>query len=303
MAIAQLPASLLIQLIGGTIAVTAIAWILAPLIAAFLIRFRAGRLPERLSERYLEEWLAEARSISNRFLKLTFAIAISVMRSRTLIDAEEGLPGWTSPAVVLSVEDVRVYSDFWNRFAALVIDSLLSIAVSAILFAVLRPFVPGFGLNLLFGTAWLLVVSVYCVLRLGGSPGKLLLKLRIVAMDGEPLTYRHALLRALPDYILATISVLIAAWAVAQLDGAASDAVSARERAEILAATIPVWIRWPLRLTQCAWVLAEIAVFFDSYERRALHDLIAGTVVVHRIPRVVGSLDGNPPVGSTSAYR
>jgi hypothetical protein len=49
--------------------------------------------------------------------------------------------------------------------------------------------------------------------------------------------------------------------------------------------------------------LAEIAVFFDSYERRALHDLIAGTVVVHRIPRVVGSLDGNPPVGSTSAYR
>lgn len=301
MAITQLPASLLIQLIGGTVAVAAIAWILAPLIADALIRFRARRLPERLSERYLEEWLAEARSISNRFLKLTFAIAISVMRSRTLTDAEEGLPGWTSPAVVLSVEDVRVYSDFWNRFAALVIDSVLSIAVSAILFAALRPAVEGVSLNLIFLTTWLLAVSGYCVVRFGGSPGKLLLKLRIVAMGGETLTYRHALLRALPDYILNMASVLMIIWALAQLDGGA--AVPARERAEIIAATIPVWIRWPLRLTQWAWGFAEIAVFFDSYERRALHDLIAGTVVVHRVPRVVGSLDGNPPVGSTSAYR
>lgn len=89
--------------------------------------------------------------------------------------------------------------------------------------------------------------------------------------------------------------------ALAQLDGGAS--VTARERAEIIAATIPAWIRWPLRLTQWVWGFAEIAVYFDSYERRALHDLIAGTVVVHKIPHVVGSLDGIPPVGSTSAYR
>lgn len=112
------------------------------------------------------------------------------------------------------------------------IDSLLSIAVSAILFAVLRPVVQGYALNLLFGTAWLLVVSGYCVVRFGGSPGKLLLKLRIVALDGEPLTYRHALLRALPDYILVTVGVLIGAWAIAQLDGAAFDRLSARERAD-----------------------------------------------------------------------
>ena len=303
MAITQIPVSLLIQLGAVTIAVTAMAWILAPLIADVLIQFRARRLPERLSERYLEEWLAEARSISDRFRKLTFAIAISVMRSRRLTDAEEGMPGLTSPAVVLSVEDVRVYSDFWHRFGALVIDSLLSIAVSAALFAVLRPVVQGYMLNLLFGTAWLLVVSVFCVVRFGGSPGKLLLKMRIVAMDGEPLTYRHALLRGLPDYILVTVGVLIGAWAVAQLDGAAFDTLSARDRADLITATIPVWIRWPLQLTRCAWGLADIAVFFDSYERRALHDLIAGTVVVYKVPRVVGSLDNNPPVGSTSGYR
>jgi uncharacterized RDD family membrane protein YckC len=303
MAITQLPASLLVQLSAATIAGTAIALLLAPAIADFLIRFRARRLPERLSERYLEEWLAEARSISNRFRKLTFAIAISVMRSRTLIDAEEGLPGLTAPAVVLSIEDVRVYSDFWYRFAALAIDSVLSIAVSALIVSALRPAMPDFVFSLLFGTTWLLVVSAYCVVRFGGSPGKLLLKLRIVTMDGEPLTYRHALLRVLPDYVLTTASVLMVAWAISQVDGAAFEGLSSRARSELVTATIPVWILWPIRLSQCAWGLGDIAVFVDSHERRALHDLIAGTVVVHKIPRVVGTLDGNPPAGSTSAYR
>jgi len=53
--------------------------------------------------------------MSNRVRMLTFAIAISVMRSKALVDAEEGIsiPGLNSTApVVLSVEDVRVYSDF-----------------------------------------------------------------------------------------------------------------------------------------------------------------------------------------------
>jgi hypothetical protein len=72
-------------------------------------------------------------------------------------------------------------------------------------------------MRLLFMTAWLLVVQVFCVRRFGGSPGKLLLKMRIVTMSGEPLTARHALVRALPDYVLSTVSVLIAAWALSQV--------------------------------------------------------------------------------------
>jgi hypothetical protein len=122
-------------------------------------------------------------------------------------------------------------------------------------------------------------------------------------MSGEPLTHRHALVRALPDYLFGVVNVLVVAWAVSQLGVAEPEGLPSRERAALITATIPVWIRWSLQWSQSIWKLADIAVFFDSYERRALHDLIAGTVVVHKIPRVVGSLDGNPPVGSTSAYR
>lgn len=303
MTFTQIPISQLVPLTIAMVLVVALAFLLAPLIAEFLIRFRSRRLPDHLSQRYTEEWIAEARSISNRFRKLTFALAISVMRNKSLIDAEEGLPGVFAAPVVLSVDDVRAYSEFWSRLPALVIDVVLQVAISAAVFVTLRSRLPNTVIQILFLTAWLFLLQVHFVRRFGGSPGKLLLKLRIVAMDGGPLTYRHTLLRALPDYALAILAILISAWAVSQVDPSALEGLSRARQSDLLAATIPVWISWPFRLSQCVWSLGELIVFIQSYERRAWHDLIAGTVVVYKIPHVIGSLSDNPPVGSTSAYR
>ena len=163
MAITQLPVALLVQLTLGTLVATALALLLAPLIAELLIRFRAKRLPDHLAQRYSEEWIAEVQSIANRFRKLTFALAISVMRSKTLADAEEGIsiPGLNSTApVVLSVEDVRVYSEFWSRVAARVIDSILTLAVAVVVNRMLRTVLPATAISLLYTTAWLLGVHL-----------------------------------------------------------------------------------------------------------------------------------------------
>ena len=50
--------------------------------------------------------------------------------------------------------------------------------------------------------AWFLATEVYFVQRFGGSPGKLLTKLRIATIDGTPLTSKHAFLRAAPGLAL-----------------------------------------------------------------------------------------------------
>jgi uncharacterized RDD family membrane protein YckC len=305
-AVTQIPVPQLIQLAIAMVLALALAFLLAPQIAEWLIRFRVRRLPDHLGQRYAEEWIAEVQSITNRFRKLTFAIAISVMRSRALVDAEQGLtiPGLNSSApVVLSVEDVRVYSDFWHRLVALLIDSVLYAAISFLVFAAIRSVLPVPARSFLFLSAWFLVVQVYCVRRFGGSPGKLLLKMRIVTISGEPLTSRHALVRALPDYLLSMVGLVIGAWALSQVGGDGFDALPVTRRAALIAAATPAWIQLPLRIVRDAWAIGELAVFFSSYERRALHDLIAGTVVVYNIPHVVGSLSDNPPVGSTSAHR
>jgi uncharacterized RDD family membrane protein YckC len=122
-------------------------------------------------------------------------------------------------------------------------------------------------------------------------------------MNGEPLTYRQALIRALPDYCFAVISLIVTTWALAHIDRTVLDSSSVAEQGRLTLAAIPVWVLWPLRVSQFAWSVGEIGVFIDSYERRALHDLLAGTVVVLKIPRVMGTLNLSPPTSSTSAYR
>jgi hypothetical protein len=45
----------------------------------------------------------------------------------------------------------------------------------------------------------------------------------------------------------------------------------------------PSWYK-PLRWTRTSWDLGELVVLLTNRKRRALHDFIAGTVVVHAFP-------------------
>ena len=100
-----------------------------------------------------------------------------------------------------------------------------------------------------------------------------------------------------------TLALLISAWAVSQVDATALEGLSPARQSELVTAAIPVWIRWPFLTCQCVWGIGDLVVFIQSYERRAWHDLIAGTVVVYKIPHVVGTIDHTPTISSTSLYR
>lgn len=300
MTLTQLSIALLFQFTLAALVAAAIALILAPQIAELLIRFRARRLPEHLAHRYSEEWIGEVRAITNRVRKLTFAIAISVMRSRTLTDAEKGLPASSAP-IVLSVDDVRVYSEFGSRFIARLFDFIvmwaITVAFALALGGLPRPVVD------MVSTSIILIGEIWLILRLGGTPGKLLMKLRIVTFGGEPLTVRHALFRVLPEICTSVIGYGLTLWAIQQIANASFSTLPQPEQERLILAAIPLWLTTSFMIVRLTWTLADIAVFVHSAERRALHDLIAGTVVIVKVPHVIGPLSDNPPVGSTSAYR
>ena len=77
----------------------AIAVALAEPFSAWLVRARARRLPARLEERLLEEWLAELAHIGTRAGRLAFAMRLTGARTRSLVsaieasDAPDGLVG------------------------------------------------------------------------------------------------------------------------------------------------------------------------------------------------------------------
>ena len=295
MAITQLMIASLFQFTLAAIIVVGLALLLAPKIAELLIRFRAQRLPTHLAERFLEEWIGEVRSMSSRLRKLTFAVAISVMRNRTLLDAETGLPEAAASAV-LSIEEVRVYSAFGSRFGALLVDFFIWWSAAAIVAFALRGREPE-GIALVITTLWLLI-EMWFILTFGGTPGKLATGLRIVAFGGERLTCRHVLFRLLPNYVFSVVSYGVRLWAMQQAGVTWGTPLSA-EQQRLLIAAIPWWFPTSFIVCRVAWVLADIVVFFQSTERRALHDLIARTVVIVKVPRAVGTLeDGHHQQGS-----
>ncbi len=96
---------------------------------------------------------------------------------------------------VLRSGDELSYAGFWPRLAAHLLD-----------LAVLAPYLPvalwlsresprGFVASQVIGTVIAIVFEIYMVTRFGGSPGKLIMKLRVAKLDGGRVGYGQALLR------------------------------------------------------------------------------------------------------------
>jgi len=96
-----------------------------------------------------------------------------------------------------------VYAGFWRRFGAYLVDVIcITVLTSAswwineqTRFGMLIWFLPGFLIGIWY--------HVHLVKRYGGTPGKLVLGVRIVKLDGTPVGYKEALLRYSPLLVLA----------------------------------------------------------------------------------------------------
>jgi len=172
------------------------------------------------------------------------------------------------------------YAGFWPRFAALLLDVLIMSPLIAVVWwgeAHFRLFdVYYFLPSSLFG----LWYGVYLVRRFGGTPGKRLMKLRIVKVGGNPATYREALLRYLPEWVMGVGCSIAGIMAVLSLtDAEYFAATTFTERSEVMAGAFPSWYNHVVIALE-VWVWGEFLVMLTNKKRRAIHDFIAGTVVV-----------------------
>jgi uncharacterized RDD family membrane protein YckC len=179
-------------------------------------------------------------------------------------------------------EDSLHYGGFWVRFAAVGIDILIMLPLIAVitwanqrsrLFEIYY-FIPRIFIVLFY--------DVYLVRRFGGTPGKLIMRLRIRKVSGEPVGYREAILRSAPDFLLGLLMSIALLSARLTMTDAEFYALSFAESAVHHA---PRWFK-PLRVIQDIWATSEFIVLLTNRKRRALHDFIAGTVVVYN-PKLI----------------
>src|SRR5262245_12337481 len=175
-----------------------------------------------------------------------------------------------------------VYAGFWRRFGAFWIDVAVLLPLTAIAYYFgektrlfyLYWFLPGLLIGLWY--------HVYLVARYGGTPGKLLLDTRIAMTDGSPVTTNAAALRYSVLFVLSALSTLALMLAILKMTDEEYFSVGYLERSVRLVEAAPPWYQMVNILTQI-WVWSEFVTMLFNRKRRAIHDFMAGTVVIRRL--------------------
>lgn len=172
----------------------------------------------------------------------------------------------------------RRYLTFWPRFFAGYADSLLFWPINTIIPVLLTQSLPaliGFTLFFVVSTAWH-IYSILLHAAFGQTVGKMVCKVKIVDFKTEgKIGMRQAILRDSVPLLISIPLFLYHSFLV--LSGQLNfrdifDPETLLESGNLRLSLI-FWI--PM-----IWFLAEIITMLTNKKRRALHDFVAGTVVI-----------------------
>ena len=179
------------------------------------------------------------------------------------------------------------YAGFWRRLSALLLDTLIMSPLIAFVLWGSENFRLFNLYYLVPGTLFGFFYSVYLVQRFGGTPGKRLMKVRIVKVGGEQITYREAMLRYIPEWLLSigsSVGLVIAAFHLTDVQYFSAPSIA--ERMQMLESATPPWYG-AMHLVLNIWIWSEFIVMLTNKKRRAIHDFIAGTLVIKDAQQVV----------------
>lgn len=159
------------------------------------------------------------------------------------------------------------YHPGWARFIALWIDGFI-VSVLSNVFGLLMRLELGVIIDLPLAIAHACIgvaYSVYMHGRFGQTLGKFFVRVRVVGLDGQRISYEQAVMREIVPLLVLPVSIWLSIYVVLY-------------REYPVAATY-LWAYWLCLI----WSLLEMATMLFNEQRRAIHDFIAKTVVV-RVP-------------------
>jgi uncharacterized RDD family membrane protein YckC len=171
------------------------------------------------------------------------------------------------------------FATFWQRFAATAIDLLILfplMLVQARIGAVSR------SAALALAVPWIVLAvgyPIYCHGRFGKTIGKSVMGIRVARLTGERIGWREAWLRSSVEMCLATIVTV--GWLIALASTADAEfyGAGASRYPDTVSVHQPPWAVWASRIQEI-WFWSELVTMLFNKRRRALHDFIAGTVVI-----------------------
>jgi uncharacterized RDD family membrane protein YckC len=174
-----------------------------------------------------------------------------------------------------------IYGNLGYRFAALLLDGLIlaPVSIAALVFNSMS--LHNIYLSIIISNIIGLTYQIFLPAKFGGTPGKLIMGLRILKMNGDAITLNDAFKRYLPNLSVALIAIINTLFAVAKADVETYNEMSWMEQSQYLQS-----------LNSNMFYIQMIginAVFFTSFiifmlneRKRSLADLSGDTAVVKK---------------------
>lgn len=163
---------------------------------------------------------------------------------------------------------------FWPRVAAKLLDGLIFAPISAGNFWAMTQPAHVYVMLYLPLAILGLGISVFFIGRWGATPGKMIMKLKIIDIGGGAVSYMQAVIRDIVNIVLTLIMFTAFALKYSDIEADATGLIliHAADKSPlfmICSLVGPVWL-----------VIDSLFVAFTK-QRRAVHDFIAKTAVIH----------------------
>lgn len=168
---------------------------------------------------------------------------------------EEQLSSMPPPAATTASS--AVYGGFWKRLGALVIDGILLFVIAMILGLALPAHVAQWAMFAVSAGYYIFMHGQY-----GATCGKMALNMRVRKRDGSDIDLAIAAMRYSP-FIIFGIGTLLLQPAPGAAPGTAAG----------------MW-----GLVQLLFIIASVIILAVNAQKRTIHDMLAGTVVVNKKP-------------------
>jgi uncharacterized RDD family membrane protein YckC len=171
------------------------------------------------------------------------------------------------------------YAGFGKRLSSVVLDYFILLPISIFIIWI-GSFSKDIQLILIIPhTLLYFVYHIYMNANYGGTIGKLIVGIKIVKLQGDKIKYKEAFLRNIVDLAFGVVIALIQTITLFSISDPSYENLTWIKKSIYLHNSTPAYFGF-ISVASQVWIWSELVFLLLNKKKRAIHDFIAGTVVI-----------------------
>lgn len=175
----------------------------------------------------------------------------------------------------------NLYGNFGFRFLALLLDGLILSPILVISIILNSKDLSNYYITIPITNIIFLFYYIYFPGKYGGTPGKSLMNMQILKIDGTIINYKDAFLRYLPSFILSIIAVISNVIAIIHADSTIYNTANFMQQSNYISSLNTNMFYSQMGLTYI-FLSANLIIFLTNPRKRSISDFSGNTVVVYK---------------------